>query len=198
MRLFVAIELNDEVTTAAARLIDELHERCGRLAPQAHVTWVPPGRMHLTLRFIGDAGEAQTHAIVQTMNAPFDLQPFDLVLARMGVFPEVGRPRVFWAGAAAGRESLEDLSRHVSARLADAGVPRDDRPFAAHLTLGRVREAAGLRTMRLLDGLGNVELGRVRVTETVLFESRQSSGGPTYLAQQRTSLGTRREGPVEP
>lgn len=190
MRLFVAIELNDEVTKAAGRLIDELQRRCARLAPRARVTWVPPGRMHLTLRFIGEAGETQAQAIGQTLRAPFDLQPFEFALARTSVFPEAGRPRVFWAGLGAGRESLEELSRHVSARLGYAGVPRDDRPFEAHLTLGRVREAAGLRTRPLLDALGHPELGRVSVTETVLFESRQAPSGPTYLARQRTSLGT--------
>jgi 2'-5' RNA ligase len=190
MRLFVAVEFNADVRSAAARVIDEMRGRTERLAPRTRVTWVAPERMHLTLQFIGEADEARTSAIEAALESSFDLDPFDVRLAGTGAFPDVGRPRVIWAGITAGGGSLIQLAELVSARLVRARVSPDDRPFRPHLTLGRVREAAGLRAGWLLDGLDTVPFGVVRIRETVLFESRQSARGPDYVARRRTRLAT--------
>jgi 2'-5' RNA ligase len=191
MRLFVAVELSDEVVAAAARLVDDLRDRAHRLAPRARVSWVPPERMHLTLSFIGEADESRTQAIERVLAPPLDPESLDLVLGGAGAFPPAGPPRVIWAGVTSGRQQFTRLSDEVSARLASVDVPSDRRPFAAHLTLGRVREAAGLRTRTVLDGLANIVLGRSVVTETVLFESRPGEGEPHYVARVRSRLGHR-------
>lgn len=188
MRLFVAVELPAEVTAAASRLIAELRERCDRSGPRARISWAVPGRMHLTLLFIGEADVSRTEAIQLALAAPFDLPPFEIALGRTGVFPEPHRPRVIWVGLTAGRAPLTDLQQQVAARLARAGVAADHRPFRPHLTLGRVREAAGLRTSSILEGLAEAAVGRAPIVETVLFESRATADGQVYVARQRTRL----------
>jgi len=57
-----------------------------------------------------------------------------------------------------------------------------------HLTLGRVRHAAGLRSASLLDGLEDEGLGGVRVEAVTLFESRASPAGPAYVPLLRMPL----------
>jgi 2'-5' RNA ligase len=150
--------------------------------------------MHLTLQFIGEADPSRTQAIDQALEAAFDLPPFEIVCGETGVFPDARRPRVIWAGLTAGAQPLRDLQQLVAARLARAGIAPEDRPFQPHLTLARVRQAAGLRAQSVLEGLADAQLGRVRIVETVLFESRATAGGQEYVARQRTGLGRRHVG----
>lgn len=194
MRLFVAVELPDDVKSAASRLIGALRTRCDQLAPRARLTWAVAQRMHLTLQFVGEADPLRTQAIEQALEPPFDLASFEMALGGTGVFPDGRRPRVIWAGLTAGAQPLRELQQQVAARLAAAGVAPEDRPFQPHLTLARVRESAGLRAQSVLDGLAEAELGRVHVVETVLFESRATAGGQEYVARQRTGLGRRQVG----
>jgi 2'-5' RNA ligase len=154
------------------------------------VRGAPRGKIPPPRRSSAAPYDARTRAIEQALDAPCELHAFDLEAARIGVFPAMGRPRVFWVGVAARGDGLARLHQQVSARLALAGVPPDDRPFQPHLTLGRVREGAGLRVRQLLDGLTDVEFGRARVTEAVLFEGRPSKDGPAYVARARTRLLT--------
>jgi 2'-5' RNA ligase len=78
--------------------------------------------------------------------------------------------------------------QRVSERLARAGIAAEPRPYTPHLTLARVREAAGLRSAGLLEATGEATLGTTTVEAITLFESRLSPQGPTYVALQKTSL----------
>ena len=188
MRLFVAIELEENVLRTAAGIAEELRRRTARLAPTARVTWLTPERLHVTLSFIGESDQAQASAIADCLRPPFDGPPFDLTVAGLGAFPERGSPRVLWAGIAAGRDRLLDLEAQLRARWARGRVPVDERPYRPHLTLARVREAAGLRAAALLEGLERTLLGTTPVEAITLFESRLSPKGPTYVALQRTNV----------
>ena len=189
MRLFVAIELDPAVAEAAGAVVDELRRRAGRLAPRARITWVAPGRMHLTVAFIGQADEPRASRIRQALGSAAGLTPFDLTVAGLGAFPRTGQPRVLWAGLSGGRDALLRLERSVVSRLADAEIAPEPRAYNPHLTLARVREASGLRAPALFDGLANHPIGTTKVRAITLFDSRLSSTGPTYVPLQRTVLG---------
>lgn len=186
MRLFVAVEIDRAVRDAAGRLIGELQRRVERLAPRARVTWVAPDRMHITVRFIGHVDEGQAGRIRAALEPPLHAAPFPLEIAGVGAFPQTGEPRVVWAGLSRGREQLRAVERETSARLGSVGVEPEDRPYSPHVTLGRMRAAAGLRVTKLLDGLAQTELGTTRVAAITLFESRLSPEGPTYEVLLRT------------
>jgi 2'-5' RNA ligase len=187
MRLFVAIELNRSVEDSAREVIDELRGRVSSLAPRARITWVAPERLHVTVRFIGNADEERGTAIRSALAPRLETAAFDLVVEGVGAFPERGAPRVFWAGLHGGRQHLLEVEEIVSRRLASI-VAREDRPYAPHLTLARVKDPAGLARVALFEGLSDRRLGRTRVDAITLFESRPSSEGPTYVPLQRTAL----------
>ena len=190
MRLFVAIEMNRSVEDAAREVIDDLRDRASRLAPRARITWAAPERLHVTVRFIGEADEARAQAIRSALGATIDAPVFDVTVEGVGAFPPKGAPRVFWAGLTDGRDGLLDVERAVSQRL-ETLVPAEDRPYAPHLTLARVKEPAGLAQAALLEGLATRQFGRVHVDAITLFESRLSPKGPTYVPLQRTALRRR-------
>ena len=188
MRLFVAVEVAPDVVAAVVELIDRLQQRAKKLAPEARLTWVTTERIHVTVRFIGHVENDEVDAIREALALPLAVPPFDVTIAGAGTFPAKGPPRVVWAGLRNGRDGLGAIEKEVSARLARLGLEPEDRPYNPHLTLARVREAAGLKSAALLDGISETTLGISRVRAITLFESRLSPKGPTYLALQHTPL----------
>src|SRR5262245_52250562 len=129
MRLFVAVEISEAVAASALDLISRLRSTAAKLAPQSRITWMTAERLHITVRFIGWVDDAKADAIRGALKAPLG-DPFDLAIAGVGAFPPKGSPRVIWAGLTGGRPQLVSLERLVSDRLAEAGVPPEDRPFS--------------------------------------------------------------------
>jgi 2'-5' RNA ligase len=189
VRLFVAAEIGEAVAVRAAELSRELQQRAADAAPSAKVTWIPADRLHLTVRFIGEVDDVRAAAIRDALEAPLGIAPFSLTLAGAGAFPTGGAPRVLWAGVATGRDELLLAEREITLRLASIGVPADQRAYSPHLTLARVRDPAGLRSPRLLDGLTDTTLGTVRIDAITLFHSKLSPKGPTYTPLLRIRLG---------
>lgn len=188
MRLFVAVEIGELLSQHVAEVSRELQRRAADAAPHAKVTWVPPDRMHLTIRFIGEVDDGKA-ALVREVFAPsFPLSSFGLTLCGVGTFPRGGTPRVVWIGVTDGREGLLAVERAVSARLESLGIPAEDRPFSPHLTLARVREPDRLKAPRLVDGLTDRSVGSVRVDAITLFHSKLSPKGPTYTSLVRSVL----------
>ena len=190
MRLFIAVEMNRAVEDAAREVIDELRARVTRLAPRTRLIWSAPERIHITVRFIGDADEPRAQAIRSALGPTIDAPVFDLAVEGVGAFPPKGPPRVFWAGLTDGRDGLLEVERAVSQRL-ETLVPAEDRPYAPHLTLARVKEPAGLSRVTLFEDLTTRRFGRVHVDAITLFESRLSPKGATHVPLQRSALRRR-------
>ena len=124
-RLFVAIDLSEEVKGELARLRGEL--------PGAR--WVPREQLHLTLRFIGDV-ETQLQGEIDAALRLVEGEPFSLALRQVGHF---GRPaRVLWVGMENVPE-LAVLQQRVETALVQMGIPPEARPFSPHITLARLK-----------------------------------------------------------
>jgi 2'-5' RNA ligase len=190
MRLFVAIEMSPPVEEAVREVIEDLRARVAGLAPRAKITWAAAERVHVTVRFIGEADETKTHAIRSALGPTIDAPVFDLHVEGVGAFPPKGPPRVFWAGLTDGRDGLLEVERAVSQRL-ETLVPAEARPYSPHLTLARVKEPAGLSRAMLFDGLASRPFGKVHVDAITLYESRLSPRGATHVPLQRTALRRR-------
>ena len=98
---------------------------------------VPPGRLHLTLHFLGDVAQPRLAALVQVLQVP--CEPFAL---------ELGLDEVWSRGVAVLRpESAPDgllrLHAALAQRVASFDLPPDTRPYRPHVTLAR--RAAGAR-----------------------------------------------------
>ncbi len=93
------------------------------------------------MKFLGATDEARLADVVDALDrATVGAVSFPLGVRGLGAFPTPTRPRVIWAGIDDGREPLAVLANAVDRELAGLGVPREPRPFTAHVTLGRVRE----------------------------------------------------------
>jgi 2'-5' RNA ligase len=96
--------------------------------------------------------------------------PMTLRLAGAGRFGSRRRPTVCWAGVAGDVEGLTALAGRLAGAAGAVGLPVEDRPFRAHLTLGRWRpgqEADG----DLPDRLAGYRGPAWPVREVVLWRS---------------------------
>ena len=174
MRAFLAIPLPPplcEELAAVGRGIDGLR------AQRA-------GTIHLTIRFLGEIDDADAVAAaaagVASRHAPFDLR-----LKGLGAFPDARRPRVVWVGLAEGAEPAGALARDVERAVVGLGLPREDRPFSAHVTLGRFRGRP--RRPPPLDP--DREFGRARADRLILYRSTLTPEGAQHEAVADLSLG---------
>jgi RNA 2',3'-cyclic 3'-phosphodiesterase len=188
VRLFVAVDVGAEIQRTASQTIENLKRRTEQSAPHARVTWVKPEQLHLTLRFIGHVDTALADIIRAALVRPLRTPAFDLTITGTGTFPPGRQPRVIWAGITTGIDNLRLVEQEVSSRLDKLAPSTEERDYHPHLTLGRVKNPAGLRSATLLEGHESAVFGVVRVAAVTLCESRVSSSGPTYIALGRANL----------
>jgi RNA 2',3'-cyclic 3'-phosphodiesterase len=114
--------------------------------------WSARPMWHVTVVFIG-AYEPQP-LLAPLAEVAAAAEPFTLRFRGCGVFPERGRPRVFWAGVAGDLTALHALAGAARDAAVTAGAAPDDRPYRPHLTLGlwRAGEPADARCAPELAG----------------------------------------------
>lgn len=179
MRLFVAVELSEETVRTAARISAALRRDVGS---RLHATWVAPENMHLTVRFIGQVEDARARAVIDALVPPVAVPPFDVELGACGMFPPSGSPRVIWIGLTLGMLSLTAMHAEFERRLLALGFERETRPFSAHLTLARVKDAPRGAAGALRDAMQAMtpSAARSHITRATIFQSHLSSTGPHY------------------
>jgi RNA 2',3'-cyclic 3'-phosphodiesterase len=179
MRLFVAIELAEDVRRAAEDVTRKLQRKFGE---SQRARWVPVEDMHLTVRFIGHVHEERVPAVLDALTPPLTLEPFDVALGRCGVFPPHGPPRVCWIGIDTGLPSLTALHNEFNARLLPLGFEPEKRPYSAHLTLARLKDAPRGAAVAVGDAVRTTQVrsARCRIDHATVFESRLSPRGSTY------------------
>lgn len=131
LRTFVALELPAEVKHAVAAAQDR--------AVRA-VRWADPESAHLTLKFLGPTPEDAVARVDRALaRAARGTGPLRLRTAELGCFPDRRSPRVLWLGLDGDLERLGALRDAIEREVSPLGWPTEPRPFAPHLTLGRLR-----------------------------------------------------------
>ena len=97
MRLFIAIQFNDEIIEALNELQEDLRDQ----GMEGHYS--PPENLHLTLAFIGEYGDSE-----EVMDAleKSDFRPLSIKLEGVGSFGDI-----FWAGISENRALLSYVKR---------------------------------------------------------------------------------------
>ena len=173
MRLFLAVFPPREVQQA-------VHAALGvARRPGDGVSWVKPDNLHFTLRFLGELGaDGARRAGEAAVEAAAASRAFEVVLGAPGAFPNPRRARVIWLGLSRGGDELVRLAADLESALRRRGFDPADKPFAPHLTLGRVR-ANGADWSAALAA-ASVEPARFTVDRVGLIESTLSPKGSIY------------------
>jgi 2'-5' RNA ligase len=184
LRAFIALELSTETQTALA----ELQQRLKMVVPPQSVRWTAPENIHLTLHFLGDVTADEVSKISDLLRAAASTcSPFTLTLGGLGCFPNTRRPRIVWTGVSGQVEMLTKLHRKLGEGLkTEVGFTPEARPYAPHLTLGRVKDGLPQRQLSQLGQLLEQTQPQVRqvaaldVAEIYLMQSDLKPTGPVY------------------
>ena len=84
------------------------------------------------------------------------------------------KPRMLWARVDA--PALADLARDLDAALGKIGVPSEQRPFSAHLTLARIGKPVRFD----IAGCASADFGSFDADRFFLYLSETDSGGSVY------------------
>lgn len=184
-RAFIAIPMPDAVRERLGALQDRLR------AAAADVKWVEPANIHLTLKFLGELSDEARPALDVGMKIiAASHAAFDLAVKGTGAFPAGGAPRVVWAGCHVASGKLVALAGAVEKAADAAGFAPEGRPFAAHVTVGRVKSSRNAPALRaLLERESASDFGAFRVEAFVLYRSDLSPRGPTYTIVEHYAFG---------
>ena len=196
IRTFVAVWLDESVRRCVGAFTASLRAPVERAV--GSVRWVDPAQYHFTLRFLGDLDADQRQRVFDAVSgACRGFSPFSLRLGGLGAFPDLSRPRVLWIGVEPpGDRLLTQLASEVERALGERGFGQADRPFAPHLTIGRVAKvpARGLREAPLAAYAGRSlaeACGSAEVREVVVMASRLTPSGPIYTPLMAVPLDGR-------
>lgn len=181
LRAFLALPLPERLAGTYVALQRDL-ERVGS------VKWVERANLHVTLKFLGEVERTGLPALIEQLGqAGADAEPGSLGPGRLTAFPTARAARILVVELTDVAGAVGRLHAAIEDRLVRAGLARDDRPFRAHLTLGRLRRGP-VDARRALAELPGPE-GGWRVGSFELMESRLGPGGPAYTTLQSFDLG---------
>jgi RNA 2',3'-cyclic 3'-phosphodiesterase len=179
VRLFVALELPDDVRDALVRWRERLAPvRGGELRP------VAPEALHVTLCFLGWGSEDEIDGISAACNV-VAAQPAPPLALDGAVWLPPRRPRVLAVELDDPEQKLAQAQATLSSALAAGGwyVP-EKRPFLAHVTVARVRTRISGRELPELPRL------KFRAARVVLYRSRLYSSSARYEALASVELAS--------
>lgn len=170
VRAFFGLPLPEPQREELGRFVAE----CAQAAPDFR--WTPKENLHLTIRFVGNVERSAVEAIADGL-AGRPLAGFELELNGIGTFGRGHAVRVIWIGLRAGSEGAGALAAQVEAECSGVGLVGEERPFQAHMTLGRARARDGTA---LPDLPPAPPLEPWRADQVNLYSSRLTKAGAIY------------------
>lgn len=175
-RLFIGIPIQSETALQAANT----WSKDGMLNLNRMV-WTKPENWHITLFFLGATPESQITIPEQLIVESFhEVQSYATQLSGVGVFPEMGKPKVLWLGL----ENLQPLLASyalLGELLKKSGFLLDPKPLKPHLTLARIKSLSNSTSLEsLLNEYQSFNFGIIDVNRITLFESISTPSGVIY------------------
>ena len=158
MRLFIAIDLSDQMKKA---LIGTMHE----MKKQGITgSYVPVQNLHMTLAFIGETSQAEE---IKQILASVPPEKSRLMFSEYGFFGDT-----FWIGIK-GNQKIKKYAADLRKALNQKGIPCDQSKFEPHVTL--LRRHKGKRPANLA-----VPKADMMVSKVSLMKSEMKDGKRVY------------------
>ena len=176
LRAFIAIEVPEKIHNDIRRLQRAVASH------RLNIRWVKPVNMHLTIKFLGDVDPSDMEVFGRILSDTAANHPiFDLLPQGVGIFPNIRRPRIIWAGIAGQTDVLRSVRKSVENALVSLGFAADKRPYRGHLTIGRIK--THLDQGRLVTALRTHQVfvsKTFSVERLVMLKSELHPNGPVY------------------
>jgi len=183
MRLFVAIEIDDEIKNRIVEAINRFRNN------DFDIKLVEPKNLHLTVKFLGEVGEDRLHDIENNISDVVkSFKPFRISLENMGYFGNPDYIRVVWIDTIEGRETITKLIHEVNGKLKH--IRREEHEPSPHLTIGRVKSGRNReKLIHEIQKMSHVKFGEMNVKLVKLKLSELTKQGPIYRDVKLFHLG---------
>jgi 2'-5' RNA ligase len=178
-RLFLAIPLPWEVK----QTLSEAAEQVKSQMPHSRVSWVQPEQYHITLHFLGDIDEELEDRLISELKAGNYPKSFQLTLKEVSAFPDKKHPQTILVKTTVHSFAIE-LYKKTGGILANLGFELDRRPWAPHITLGRVK----VQSEVLKPDLISIPEQNFRIESFVLMASTLTQEGSFYDIVEEINL----------
>jgi len=181
IRSFIALEIPKNIISQIRQVQNDIKAYDFK-AHDIKIRWSRPENIHLTLSFLGDIDESQ---ILMAKNAikvsSTQYTPLNLSAKRVGVFPNMKRPKVLWIGLGGQIDILSAIQKKLNQNLERSGFNIEKRPFKGHLTIGRIKggKLPGLFG-DVINQYNDFKTENFICREVVLFNSDLKPTGPVY------------------
>lgn len=176
VRVFFAMDLPATLKHALAQYIGVLKKH----SKTRVIRWSLPENLHITLQFLADVNTADlAHLLTHVRTAlQTESTPLTFELGRLQIFPDPYRPRVIVMDVSP-QTALTRLSQEIGRGILQAGYSIEERPYRAHLTLGRIKQPKGL-SLGFLNEVEPPIFGPIIIKEVTLFRSEPQPDGSRY------------------
>lgn len=169
MRLFIAINFNEEIKDYLTSAIQELKKA------SSGGNFTHRENLHLTLVFLGELNPDKVEKIKSAMNRVGG-RPFRLSFSGFGRFKRRGGD-IHWAGVEKSQE-LTAIQKQLEFELEASDFALEDREYSPHMTLGREVRLSD-PSADIYGGLAS-EIKEMTVKRISLMKSERINGKLTY------------------
>ena len=180
IRTFVSVSVPKEIVNIQSMLKSTVEPK------GVKVRWVMNGKMHLTLKFIGNTTQGSIDNLNEALfNVVKSAKVINLSISGTGAFPVKGRPNVLWLGIKGDIDELKQLTVNINNSLEPLGFITEKREFLPHVTIARIKS-----NQKKIPNISNylnttfTELP-MKIVKISLMQSESFSKGTFY-----TILGT--------
>ena len=180
IRTFVSVSVPREIVNIQSMLKSTVDPK------GVKVKWVMNGKMHLTLKFLGNTTEGSIDNLNEALfNAVKSAKVINLSISGTGAFPEKGRPNVLWLGIKGDIDELKELTVNINNSLEPLGFITEKRDFLPHVTIARIK--TNQKKMPNISNYLNATFTELpmKIVKISLMQSESFSKGTFY-----TILGT--------
>jgi 2'-5' RNA ligase len=184
IRTFIALPTHSTAQHAIAEIQTKLKDA------QVDIKWESQDKFHITLVFLGNVEQSKLELLSTALaKSSQQIPSCTITYDTIGAFPNAHNPRVVWLGIKT-NQTILDLQTKAERVCTEFGVPKDDRVFHPHITLGRVKETRNF--VCLTDAIKTITFEPIEMhcSEILLMKSELHPSGSIYTILKSLPLHT--------
>ena len=188
IRVFISVSVPKEIVSIKEMLKSTIDTK------GVKISWVRDGKMHLTLRYIGNTTEESIDSINSAIHDLIGDTPIiNLSISGAGCFTKRDVANTLWVGVKGEIDKLEELILNINTKLKTLGYPIEKREFLPHITIARINPNQKKKPdISKFLNTTFMELP-MRIAKISLIQSQSFSKGSFYTILDTHFLGTKLE-----
>ncbi|MDF1548760.1 MAG: RNA 2',3'-cyclic phosphodiesterase [Bacteroidales bacterium] len=146
------------------------------------IKWVSAENFHITLKFLGEIETSLIPEIKKSVQTVANqTRKFKIQLKGLGQFKKNRSTKVIWLGLS-NFEKINNLAENVMLEMIGLGFEPENRPYSAHLTIGRVKYVDDeIKLTEMIENFKDEMFQLSDIESITLYESISSLKGLVYI-----------------